>query len=1211
MFSSPTLVATAVCLILLIGPYGLPSAAAYKSQSVPHAGNEQATPSDGKQFDARLDLGHPAEGELAAHGKQTFDVSLTTGQFAKFSAEPQDIDVSVAVIDPSGHQLLKLSSPYGAQGPVDVYILVRLSGSYKLEVEATDNNAHPGRCKVKIRELRVATARDQIRVGALELVTQAQHLREKGTAESRRLAAEKYTQALPSMKRSGDRLGEAQTLDQLGSVLNELGENQKAIHSLKSSLEIFRSIQDRRGEGMVLADLGSVQNDMGDNKESLANLNQALSLRREVGDRRAEGETLELIGDVYENTSDAEKALENYDAALALRRTIGDRRGEAQSLDDIGVVYDDIDAERKGLDYFAQALPIHQALHDSWGEAITLNNYGTAYDSLGEKRKALEYFAKALPLKRETGNRRGEGTTLSNMCWIETTLNEWQTAMEHCKSALEINRAIGDREGEAQTLANLGSLYANLGESQKALRQFESSLAFSRSSGYRLYEGIALNSIGLMFYELGDYPKALANYDLALPIRRAVGDRSGEAATLDNIGKSQEALGQLSLAVDYFSQALGVAQSADSPRWQAGSLGDMGWLFATHGEAQKALDRFNQALPLYQGLGDQRGEAATLFGIARAKRDLGDLQTAVFQIESALRIIETLRSKVTNLQLRSSYSSSVRDYYEFYIDLLMLLDKVEPTKGYGARALEANERSIARSLIETLREARAEIRHGVDLELLEREHSLQQLLQGKTERQMRLLAGKQNNEQVAAAKKEVDDLVVEYQEVEAKIRERSPGYSALTQPQPLDLTEIQKRILDENTILLEYSLGSERSYLWAVTRESFRSFVLPKRVEVEVTARRFYELLTSRNRTRTNETNQQQTERPRPAQSEIADTALRLSRIVLGPVAPLILGKRLAIVADGALQYVPFGALTVPNGATGEEEPRPLVAENEVINLPSASTLGVLREGLAGRQSAPKIVAVLADPVFDRDDSRVKVSAQMKAQQRTAKGMNGNEESTWEKRLNQSRLTRSVSDVGIQSQRTHLPRLVFTRQEATLILTLAPNGQSLKALDFQASRATATSPELGQYRVIHFATHGLVDSEHPELSGLVLSLVDAQGNPENGFIDLQDIYNLNLSSQLVVLSACETGLGKEVKGEGLVGLTRGFMYAGAPSVVATLWKVDDVATAQFMGLFYKSLFQEGLRPSAAMRKAQAQMWKQKQWANPYYWAAFTIQGDWN
>jgi CHAT domain-containing protein len=209
-------------------------------------------------------------------------------------------------------------------------------------------------------------------------------------------------------------------------------------------------------------------------------------------------------------------------------------------------------------------------------------------------------------------------------------------------------------------------------------------------------------------------------------------------------------------------------------------------------------------------------------------------------------------------------------------------------------------------------------------------------------------------------------------------------------------------------------------------------------------------------------------------------------------------------------------------------------------------------------------------------------------------------------------LTRSLGDLGLGTRQAAavLPRLAFSRQEADAIMAMTDPGKGMEALDFQASRETALNKDLGQYRIVHFATHGLLDNEHPELSGLVFSLVDQEGQSRDGFLDLEDIYNLTLPVDLVVLSACETGLGKQITGEGLVGLTRGFMYAGASRVLASLWKVDDEATAEVMGRFYAGMLKAGLPPAAALRQAQIEMQKQKRWTDPYYWAAFTIQGEW-
>ena len=305
------------------------------------------------------------------------------------------------------------------------------------------------------------------------------------------------------------------------------------------------------------------------------------------------------------------------------------------------------------------------------------------------------------------------------------------------------------------------------------------------------------------------------------------------------------------------------------------------------------------------------------------------------------------------------------------------------------------------------------------------------------------------------------------------------------------------------------------------------------------------------------------------------------------PIKNELNGKRLAVVSDGALQYVPFGILQA------EDSGAPLITNHEIVALPSASVLAILRSERARRRPPVNSVAVMADPVFDSGDERVKrARGELEALTSRPTMFKG------------EHLMRSLADVG---QSGHLPRLVSSRREARAILAATPGSRKMAALDFSASRAQATSGTLAHFRVVHFATHAFLDNSHPELSGLVLSLVDAQGKPQNGFLTLEDVYNMNLPADVVVLSACETALGKEIDGEGLVGLTRGFMYAGATRVVASLWKVDDFASAELMELFYQGMGQKGLTPAAALQIAQLEM--SKRWP-PYFWAGFQIQGEW-
>ncbi len=877
------------------------------------------------------------------------------------------------------------------------------------------------------------------------------------------------------------------------------------------------------------------------------------------------------------------RAIKKFEEALPLWRTVGDRSKEATTLNNIGFVYNSLGEKQKALDFFNQSLPLLRTVGDRSGEATTLNNIGSVYNSLGEKQKALEYYNQALPLSRAVGDRSKEATTLNNIGFVYNSLGEKQKALEYYNQALPLSRAVGDRAREAAALNNIGFVYDSLGEKQKALEYYNQSLPLLRTVGDRSGEAAALNNIGSVYDSLGEKQKALDFFNQALPLSRAVGDRSGEAVMLSNIGLVYNSLGEKQKALEYYNQALPLSRAVGDRSGEANTLNNIGGVYDSLGEKQKALEYYNQALPLSRAVGNRSKEAITLSNIADVERDRGNLNQALTQTEAAIKIIEDLRTSIVSQELRTSYFASVQGYYKFYIDLLMQLHKRNPSEGFDAVALQASERGRARGLLEVLTEAQADIRQGVDPTLLKRERSLQQQLNARAESQRQLLSGKHTEAQAAAVKKEIEALLSQYQDVEAQIRQRSPRYAALTQPQPLNLQQIQQQVLDSDTLLLEYSLGEERSYLWAVTPTSISSYELPKATDIEAAAKRFRNLLNNSS--------------AQPA--EVAKASADLSQMLLAPVAKQLGKKRLLIVSDGALQYVPFSALLKPTtGQSSTQSQQPLLVEHEIVTLPSASTLAVLRRDFAGRQPAAKQVAILADPVFDSSDERIRTP-------KTKDKPGAPSPTSDSTRTLSYALRKSVRDSEVE-----LKRLPGTRQEAEQILTLVPQQERQQAFDFTASRATATSPSLSQYRIVHFATHGLLDSINPELSGIVLSLVDQKGASQDGFLRLHDIYNLKLPAELVVLSACQTGLGEEVKGEGLVGLTRGFMYAGAKRVAVSLWNVDDQATAELMGRFYRGMLKENLRPAAALRAAQIEMWKQKQWQAPYYWAAFELQGEW-
>jgi CHAT domain-containing protein/Tfp pilus assembly protein PilF len=881
-------------------------------------------------------------------------------------------------------------------------------------------------------------------------------------------------------------------------------------------------------------------------------------------------------------------AIEKFESALPLFEAAGDKYREALTLQSIGIALYPLNEIRQALDYMNRASALAVASKDPRLEAGIETWIGGMLDILGDVGKALNHFQRALALARAGGWRLAEGNALASIGKIYTDVADWQKALEFHNQALPLFRALGHKQNEAITLNNLGLVYFFIGEDQKALEYLQQSLPLLREVGDKDTEALTLLNIGRIQRRLGAYEKARSFYSQVQAIQKETGSRLLQGETLEEIAMAYSAEGQNEKAVEYFRQAIQIQHAAGNLRREALALNNLGDAYDHLEQPDKALEQFTPALATLRSMGDLRSAAASLEGIARAEQKRGNLAEARKNIEESLSLRETVRLRSGSLQLRASYRATIEQAYEFYIDLLMQQHAKDPAHGYDAEALAASERGRARSLLERLSEARVDIRQGVDAALLEKERALSLVLNAKAQRELQLKTRNGSPDEIAAFDRELSGLEDEYQQVQAQIRKSSPQYAALTQPRPLGLKEIQQQ-LDPNSMLLEYALGEERSYIWVVTTDSLKTYSLPKRAEVEKLARDVSDSLMARTVFKSLEIPAQRAARIAAADVEFQHASHDLSRMILAPVAADFGKRRLIVVADGALQYVPFAALSLANGGAY----RPLVLSHEVVSLASASAFALQRHNLENRKPAPKAVAVIADPVFSLADARLKTNVPAKESSGTT-------------------ATRIIEHLpaGAAGQLS-IPRLPFTRSEAEQILAVAPATASLKALDFSANRTVATSGELSQYRYVHFATHGYLDTTRAGLSAIVLSLVDQEGKPLDGFLRVHDIYNLNLPAELVVLSACETGLGKDVKGEGLDGLTRAFMYAGARRLIVSLWNVNDKATAALMQRLYVEMLKSNKPPAAALRAAQIELTRTRQWQSPYYWAAFVMQGEWN
>ena len=751
---------------------------------------------------------------------------------------------------------------------------------------------------------------------------------------------------------------------------------------------------------------------------------------------------------------------------------------------------------RQGIDKFNAAAMLWGSLGDSYEEAVAVYGAGISSSSLGENQSAIDYLERALRLFGD------------------------------------------DLYGQAISQSAMGWPYMYLGEYEAALKNFSHALQFHFSDQNIRGQGIALYGIGWIYALRGQHQEALQQFSQSLARRRLAQDRRGEALTFTGIGKVQMRMAKPTDALDAFEKALKVVPMGNQ-YVEADIISNIGWAYSMLDQQGMALQHFNRALTMRRQSGDRIGEATTLYGLSQLLRKQAKLPESQSIIEDALRIIESLRVLGSSEQLRISYFSSIQEYYEYYIDLLMQMEQAKPSRGYAALALHASERARARGLIDLLSQARI-------------------------------------NTAVSSGR-------------------------PVAQSQPLSVPEIQQQLLDENTVLLEYALGQTRSYCWLLTSHDIVGFELPPRDQIEKLAHQLYVSLTERNRLEELSSPSVRRSRLVEADAQASEHALSLSKMLLAPVHRTR-GKRLLIVAPDALQIIPFAALQSPHtadelqnrtrsgnavaksGRLNQQTYRPLLVDHEIVMLPSASSLAVLRQLAKDRPPSPKTVAVLADPVFEADDERIqpKLPANGKSQTLT----------------------------NIVGPAVDFQRLMSSRWEAQQIVALAPRSQSKLFLDFDANRSAATSATLGDYRFVHFATHALINNQHPELSSLVLSMFDAYGRPQDGYLRMPDIFKLKLPVEMVVLGACKTALGKDIKGEGLLNLTRAFMYAGSERVMVSFWDVSDKPTSELMVRLYRGMLgPEKLAPAAALRMAQLELWKDRRWQSPYYWAAFTLQGE--
>lgn len=946
----------------------------------------------------------------------------------------------------------------------------------------------------------------------------------------------------------------------------------EAIAKYREAIKVWERQGQRRNAARAWQRVGQTYEQLGSLDESLRAYQAALPLIDGVGEPLLESEIGSEAGIAQANAANHLRALEtargHCEKALALAKQAHGLRERGKALDCLGEVAYMRQNLKPALEFYREAGAAFSTSGDEIGKARTQLNQGHVYSDLGKLDEAQACLDRAEALWARVGDKRQQAIVRVAKARLEVRRGNYQRALNQFQDALTSLEPMGDAVWQGSSLTGIARVYDEMGETGPALRHRERALQLYDAAGLKIFAVETRTSVGNAYLRSGNLLVASKHFERVLALADEVGIERWKALALRYLGVVHLVRQEPDQARRYFERASEAQQRAADPRldrWLRADLGETLNLERQYGDAAR---QFEEALALTRPTGDRVTEARALFGLAVASSGASDLDSARTYIERALSVVESLRSNVESRDLRASYLASVYGYHQLHLSVLARLHKLRPHDGLSGKAFEASERARARSLLESLTESGVDLRAGLDTDLLRREQLARLAFDdwARRDRAVRSSGSKTDTERLD---REYRDLEERYQQVQAEIRSRSPQYASVARPQPLTLREIQKDVLDRDTVLLEYALGDQRSYLWVVSPDAHLLQELPSRAEIEGAAERVYERLVARLSSKNSGGGREAA--IKRADEEFWHEAARLSDMLILPVVKRIAGKRLLVVTDGMLQYVPFSALPIPGRST---PPVPLLVEHEIVSLPSASVLAGLRRETVKRAEAGKAVAVFADPVFEVDDPRLRT-----------RGRPDGKSDRW-------------------------PRLPATRHEADAIIAAAPAGLAMKKTGVDASRAAALEPELAQYRIVHFATHGIVDNENPGLSGLILSLYDEKGQAQDGFLRLHDIYSLRLPAELIVLSACSTALGKQVKGEGLTGMVRGFFYAGAKRVVASLWKVDDDATGELMRRFYVEMLQAQRSPAAALREAQLDMWREDRWRAPFYWAAFSLQGEW-
>lgn len=826
-----------------------------------------------------------------------------------------------------------------------------------------------------------------------------------------------------------------------------------------------------------------------------------------------------------------------------------------------------------------QAVDLSQKAGDKPRALTAMLYLGSAYYYEGRSPEALEVFQKTADLAREIGNKKGLSRALNNAGGVLGDLGRYEESLSYFYQCMDVARELGDVPMQYTTLKNIGDLYVRLGDPDKAEAPLQESLRVGRelkhsemvSDPSKVATEMSLLSLGEMEIAREHYPAALNYFEQV----RAIHPENAlyEMQMLEGIAEAHEKLGESQKSIELLRQAMPLAEKAAS--------GSYPLILSSLGQSQESLGQLNEALAsqnraltvLRENGGNPDDEWVIESRIAHVDRALGRSEEALLHYRESIDGIERLRGVALNTERgRASALAKSRETYAETADLLYDMHR-------EVDALAIAERGRARAFLDTL----ALSRTGLADELTPEQRKREDAILARISAAQKDLWKENIPSEEQRRKAELASAEDELETFHLEVRQNNPRYASIHYPEPISVRQIQNSLLDDRTAMVEYLLGEKRSLVWVITRNKLTTSVLPPRKEIEAQVAAYRQVLVERASALTLP----------ESLAEITRLGARLSSSLFQPVETAVASSHtLIIVPDGALNYLPFEALVASPArrTSGGTDPSYLVEKFTVVYGPSASALVTLQAMNRAAAALPKTLLAFGDPVATFSPGPRATSATSEATRSTSEAA-------------------EVSSTDDYTERGFsFERLPYTRQEVLAISRLFPASQRQVFLGEEAREETVKTEKLDQFRFIHFATHGFIDEAKPSRSGILLSR-DPHSS-EDGILQMGEIMRLKMNADLVTLSACSTGLGKLVTGEGVLGLTRAFFYSGARNVTVSLWNVNDSATAALMKAYYENL-KRGVPESAALRQAKLTLLhgKNRTWSQPYFWAAFVLVGE--